>query len=233
MNLYRQQLRLVLTADAPEPPAPVLPAPAEHLVRIDTMLPSNEGYRGAGLEGLQHNPPLLLRRATKPGPSGRSRLFSHTLHRISVHFCSKWALSVVPTNNYVGTSSHSREYLSMGHGHTLTIRHTVRTWLAEQGVPDPEADVFMGHKEEGSATGRRYKHRRPEYLRGVTEGIEALFDALSQLVRRPFKGRELIDQPAPDDPVCVTARGNCVAGEVTGLCNCLNLERETRLRLPL
>src|SRR5438477_3621746 len=34
------------------------------------------------------------------------------------------------------------------------IRHTVRTWLAEGGVPDAEADVFMGHKPEGSATGK-------------------------------------------------------------------------------
>ncbi|MDB6091184.1 MAG: hypothetical protein JWN85_3968 [Gammaproteobacteria bacterium] len=32
----------------------------------------------------------------------------------------------------------------------------------------------MSHKEEGSATGRRYKHRRPEYLWGGTEAIEAL-----------------------------------------------------------
>jgi hypothetical protein len=40
-----------------------------------------------------------------------------------------------------------------------------------------------------------------EYLRGVTEGIEALFDAPSQLVRRPFKGREL------DEPVCTALRG--------------------------
>jgi hypothetical protein len=102
-------------------------------------------------------------------------------------------------------------------GGANVIRHTVRTWLAEHGVPDSEADVFMGHKEEGSATGRRYKHRRPEYLRGVTEGIEALFDALSQFVRRPFKGRELVDQPTPDEPVCVALRGMCVADEVTGL----------------
>jgi integrase len=41
-------------------------------------------------------------------------------------------------------------------GGANVIRHTVRTWLAEHGVPDSEADVFMGHKEEGSATGRRY-----------------------------------------------------------------------------
>ena len=41
------------------------------------------------------------------------------------------------------------------------IRHTVRTWLAEYGVPDSEADVSMGHKTEGSATGKRYIHRQP------------------------------------------------------------------------
>ena len=43
------------------------------------------------------------------------------------------------------------------------IRYTVRTCLDKGGVPDAEADVFMGHKPEGSATGKRYIHRRPEY----------------------------------------------------------------------
>ena len=74
----------------------------------------------------------------------------------------------------------------------------MRTWLAERGVPDAEADVFMGHKAEGSATGKRYIHRRPEYLRSATEGIESLYAALAVLVKRPFKGRELDDQPQPD-----------------------------------
>jgi integrase len=111
------------------------------------------------------------------------------------------------------------------------IRHTVRTWLAEAGVPDAEADMFMGHKAEGSATGKRYIHRRPEYLRSVTEGIESLFDALSELVKRPFKGRELVDQPDPNGPECVALRANCVRTSTTVFCNLLNLERETRLEL--
>jgi integrase len=78
------------------------------------------------------------------------------------------------------------------------IRHTVRTWLAEGGVPDAEADVFMGHRAEGSATSKRYIHRRPEYLRSVTDGIEALYAALAMLVKRPLQGRELVDQPEPN-----------------------------------
>ncbi len=80
------------------------------------------------------------------------------------------------------------------------IRHTVRTWLAEDGVPDSEADVFMGHREEGSPTGRRYKHRRPEYLRNVADSIEGLYEALAGLVMRPFKSHVTVDQPVPDDP---------------------------------
>jgi len=87
------------------------------------------------------------------------------------------------------------------------IRHTVHTWLAEIGVPDSEADIFMGHQEDGSKTGRRYKHRRPEYLRSVSEGVESLFEELSAYIKRPFKGRELIDQPNPDDPEHQGLRG--------------------------
>jgi len=111
------------------------------------------------------------------------------------------------------------------------IRHTVRTWLAEYGVPDSEADVFMGHKPEGSATGKRYIHRRPEYLRGVTEGVEALYSALSERVTRCFRGREFVDQPGPDDDLSRSARDNCVASAETRICNFLILERETRLEL--
>jgi len=76
----------------------------------------------------------------------------------------------------------------------------VRTYLAEHGVPDAEADVFMGHREEGSATGRRYKHRRPEYLHSVAEAIEQLYAEIDELLKRSFKGREKVDQPLPDDP---------------------------------
>jgi hypothetical protein len=89
----------------------------------------------------------------------------------------------------------------------------------------------MGHKAEGSATGKRYSHRRPEHLRSVTEGIESLYAALAVLVKRPFKGRELVDQPQPDFASEGSAVANYLPGSDTRFCNFLNLERETRLEL--
>ena len=138
---------------------------------------------------------------------------------------------------YYGKSLKTREFYDLlaetagVEGGTSVIRHTVRTWLAESGVPDSEADVFMGHKAEGSATGKRYIHRRPEFLRSVTDGIEALFDEISKLMKRPLKGRDLEDQPDPDGPASRRLRDNCVTASGTHLCNLLNLERETRLEL--
>jgi Phage integrase family len=119
-------------------------------------------------------------------------------------------------------------------GSAHVIRHTVRTWLAEVSVPDAEADVFMGHRAEGSTTGKRYVHRRPGFLRSVSEGIELLFTALSDRVARPFAGHERVDQPHPDDPDCAALLAKCLPTLQSGrteLCNCLNLERETRLEL--
>lgn len=115
-------------------------------------------------------------------------------------------------------------------GSAHVIRHTVRTWLAEIGVPEAEADVFMGHREEGSATGRRYIHRRPGYLKSISQGLELLFDALGEYIARPFAGRELVDQPDPHDR---NRRSTCQALETDRpeICNFLNLERETRLAL--
>ena len=55
--------------------------------------------------------------------------------------------------------------------------------LDPAGVPDAEAEVFMGRNAEGSGTGKRYIHRRPEYLHRVVDGIEALFRALSEFCR--------------------------------------------------
>ena len=101
-------------------------------------------------------------------------------------------------------------------------------------MPDSEADVFMGHKAEGSATGKRYVHRRPGFLNSVSEGIELLFAALSDLIARPFAGRERVDQPHPDEAMCLALRANCVPSLNSGrteLCKLLNLERETRLEL--
>jgi hypothetical protein len=120
-------------------------------------------------------------------------------------------------------------------GSAHVIRHTVRTWLAEVGgVPDAEADVFMGHKAEGSTTGKRYVHRRPGFLKSVSEGIELLFTALSDRVARPFAGHERVDQAHPDDLDCAALLAKCLPTLQSGrteLRNCLNLERETRLEL--
>jgi hypothetical protein len=60
---------------------------------------------------------------------------------------------------------------------------------------------LWGHKSEGSATGKRYTHRRPEYLNTVSHAIEALFAALSAYVTRPFAGPRLVDQPQLSEPL--------------------------------
>jgi integrase len=142
--------------------------------------------------------------------------------------------------SYYGRRLASREFfVSLCEAARVTgtahvIRHTVRTWLAEIGVPDAEADIFMGHKSEGSATGKRYIHRRPGYLKSVAQGIEILFDALNERTSRAFAGREWVDQPDPNDPKqCENLPSTCqVFGNGrTELCNFLILERETRLEL--
>ena len=65
----------------------------------------------------------------------------------------------------------------------------------------------------------------------MTEGIESLYAALAVLVKRPFKGRELIDQPQPDFETAGEALANYLPSSATRFCNFLNLERETRLEL--
>ena len=55
--------------------------------------------------------------------------------------------------------------------------------LDPAGVPDAEAEVFMGRNAEGSGTGKCHIDRRPEYLHRVVDGIEALFRALSEFCR--------------------------------------------------
>jgi integrase len=73
-------------------------------------------------------------------------------------------------------------------GGAHVIRYTVRTWLAEHGVPDSDADMFMGHKGSGSHRGARYTHRNPEYLNSVKQALEALFAAIAPHLTRPLAG---------------------------------------------
>jgi len=150
---------------------------------------------------------------------------------------ASWSRDGESVVSYYGRALATREFYDLlaeragVMGGPNVIRHTVRTWLAEYGVPDSDADVFMGHRPEGTATSRRYIHRRPEYLRSVSDGIEALYDALAGMIRRPFKGRELVEQPKPEDPDFPSSLATYLPSEVTCLRNLLKLERETRLEL--
>lgn len=66
------------------------------------------------------------------------------------------------------------------------IRHTIATWMAEQGVPDRELEIWMGHKLPGNKTTRRYIHLRPEYLKNAAAAVDAYFKQLAPLVKRPI-----------------------------------------------
>jgi integrase len=68
-----------------------------------------------------------------------------------------------------------------------TIRHTVATWLASQGVPAWERDSFLGHASAGSKTGERYAHADPQHMARAREAIEDLFVQLEPLVKRPLR----------------------------------------------
>jgi hypothetical protein len=120
-----------------------------------------------------------------------------------------------------------------------TIRHTVRTWLAEQDVDDKRADLFMGHARpqgQGSRTGAKYIHLKPSYLADVREAVNELFEALQPLMKcRSLGGYRAEDQPTPDDPaVASTLLAKCYPTGVTALRNLLNIGagNETRTRDP-
>jgi hypothetical protein len=72
----------------------------------------------------------------------------------------------------------------------------------------------------------------------VKDGLEALFDALRPLLKRPFAGTLTEDQPLPDADtgshrvLKVIQRGKCVSsGEVRDTQVIEVMERETRLEL--
>lgn len=109
-------------------------------------------------------------------------------------------------------------------GSAMILRHTIRTWLAQHGVIEAQADRFVGHAEEGSATGRVfYKHMNPTYLRQCIEAIEKLFDALQPLVLYPLGHRRPGNVVASQAAVATVRihglRSNCVATDLTNLLN--------------
>jgi hypothetical protein len=93
-----------------------------------------------------------------------------------------------------------------------TIRHTVRTWLAEHDIDDKRCDLFMGHAKPegvGSRTGAKYRHLKPSYLADVRESIDDLFVDLQPLIAgRGLGGCRGVDQPSPDDPATPAVPGN-------------------------
>jgi len=123
-----------------------------------------------------------------------------------------------------------------------TIRHTVRTWLAEHDIDDKRADLFRGHDRpegQGSRTGAKYLHLKPSYLAGVREAVDDLFVEPQPLIRgRGLGGYRGVDQPSPDDPATLAVLANCLPSAETVLVRLLqvsdadrDLERETRLEL--
>jgi integrase len=68
-----------------------------------------------------------------------------------------------------------------------SIRHTVATWMVEQGVPEREHEIWLGHRMPGSATTARYVHLKPDYLRNAASAIDSLFDVVAPLVTKPIK----------------------------------------------
>jgi integrase len=51
------------------------------------------------------------------------------------------------------------------------FRHTVRTQLAEVGIPEPHIDAIMGHEAKGSTGNKVYTHRSMHALRTAIEAI--------------------------------------------------------------
>jgi hypothetical protein len=100
-------------------------------------------------------------------------------------------------------------------GSGMSMRKTIRSWLMLNGVPEAIGDLFVGHADEGSATGRKfYKAKQPQYMAQAAAAIEKLYDALRPLVKRPFAGGAMMlteDQPLPDTVTVGRLRGGCVA----------------------
>lgn len=108
-----------------------------------------------------------------------------------------------------------KERAGIKHGSAKSMRSGIRTWLMVQGVPDAIADLFIGHADEGSATGRIfYKGKKPKYMAEAAAAIEKLYDALRPLVHRSFAGAvTLVEQPTPAEweAFWPSVRGKCVA----------------------
>ena len=60
-----------------------------------------------------------------------------------------------------------------------TLRHTMLTWLAMQGVPKEQRSALAGHVAKDT-TARNYEHLSPDYLKGAIREIDAFFEELTK-----------------------------------------------------
>ena len=60
-----------------------------------------------------------------------------------------------------------------------TLRHTMLTWLAEQGVPKEQRMTLAGHSAQDT-TAKNYEHLSPHYLRAAVAEIDSYFDELTR-----------------------------------------------------
>jgi len=179
------------------------------------VLAVGSASREAALRELTWKQIDLRRGIIRLNPEGRRQTKKR---RATIKMCptllaevSGWRREGEHVITYNGRPLASREFFDMLSEHSgvegcpSAIRHTVRTWLAEyRGVIQREADVFMGHLEEGtSKTARRYIHLQPEYMQSVADAIEVLFAELAQLVTRAIAGRVPADQPRPEEIHCL------------------------------
>jgi integrase len=62
-----------------------------------------------------------------------------------------------------------------------TVRHTMITWLIKNRVPEWDREVWVGHKEPGSATTAGYVHLDPDYLKPAAEATDDFFDKVGRI----------------------------------------------------
>lgn len=60
-----------------------------------------------------------------------------------------------------------------------TLRHTMLTWLARQGVPKEQRNMLAGHVPQDT-TGKNYEHLTPDYLADAIDGIDGFFVELGK-----------------------------------------------------
>lgn len=68
-----------------------------------------------------------------------------------------------------------------------SIRHTMATWMVKSRVYEWDREIMLGHREPGSKTTANYVHLDPDFLKDATAAIDAYFEQLQPMVKRPLR----------------------------------------------